>query len=49
MVMVIRQPTLDLGSQNTDDGDLNYKDGEIIDATQKVFTEIDGSLQMVLV
>ena len=34
---------LDLGSQNTDDGDLNYKDGEIIDATQKVFTEIDGS------
>ena len=35
---------LDLGSVNTDDGDLNYKDGEIIDATQKVFTEIDGSL-----
>ena len=35
---------LDLGSQNTDDGDLNYKDGEIIDATQKIFTEIDGQL-----
>ena len=35
---------LDLGSQNTDDGNLNYRDGEIIDATQKVFTEIDGSL-----
>jgi hypothetical protein len=35
---------LDLGSQNTDDGDLNYDDGEIIDATQKVFTEIDGTM-----
>ncbi len=35
---------LDLGSQNNDDGNLNYDDGDIIDATQKVFTEIDGSL-----
>ncbi len=35
---------LDLGSQNTDDGDLNFDGGEIIDATQKVFTEIDGTM-----
>ena len=35
---------LDLGAQNTDDGNLNYKDGEIIDATNKIFTEIDGTL-----
>ena len=35
---------LDLGSVNTDDGDLNYRDGEIIDATQKIFTEIDGTM-----
>ena len=35
---------LDLGSQNSDDGNLNYDDGEIIDATNKLFTEIDGTL-----
>ena len=35
---------LDLGTQNADDGNLNYKDGEIIDATNKIFTEIDGTL-----
>lgn len=34
---------LDYGSQNADDGDLNYDNGDVIDATQKMFTEITGT------
>ena len=34
---------LEYGSVNSDDGNLNFDRGDIIDATQKVFTEISGT------
>jgi hypothetical protein len=34
---------LPFGSVNADDGNLNFDDGDIVDATQKVFTEITGT------
>ena len=34
---------LEYGSVNSDDGNLNFDSGDIVDATQKIFTEISGT------
>ena len=34
---------LEYGSVNNDDGNLNFDKGDVVDATQKVFTEISGT------
>ncbi len=34
---------VEFGNVNADDGNLNFDQGDIVDATQKVFTEISGS------
>ena len=34
---------LEYGSVNNDDGNLNFDSGDIVDATQKIFTEISGT------
>jgi len=34
---------IELGNVNADDGNLNFDSGDVIDATQKIFTEISGT------